>query len=35
MFSRGARLLALAGVASAVLIGGAILRALTKKPKPE
>ncbi len=35
MFSRGARLLALAGVASAVLIGGAILRALTKKPRPE
>jgi ubiquinone biosynthesis protein len=32
-FMRGARLLALAGIASAVLIGGSILIALTKKPR--
>jgi ubiquinone biosynthesis protein len=33
MGMRGARLLALAGITSAVLIGGSILMALTKKPK--
>jgi hypothetical protein len=33
MVMRGARLLALAGITSAVLIGGSILMALTKKPK--
>ncbi len=32
-FMRGARLLALAGITSAVLIGGSILMALTKKPR--
>jgi hypothetical protein len=33
MVMRGVRLLALAGITSAALIGGAILMALTKKPK--
>ena len=33
MVMRGARLVALAGITSAVLIGGAILMALTKQPK--
>jgi ubiquinone biosynthesis protein len=32
-FMRGARLLALAGITSAALIGGSILLALTKKPR--
>jgi ubiquinone biosynthesis protein len=32
-FMRGARLLALAGITSAALIGGSILMALTRKPK--
>ena len=32
---RGAGLLALAGITSAVLIGGSILMALTKKPRNE
>lgn len=32
-FMRGARLLALAGITSAVLIGGSILMALTRKPR--
>ena len=32
-FMRGARLMALAGITSAVLIGGSILMALTKKPR--
>src|SRR5947208_7900953 len=32
-FMRGARLLALAGITSAALIGGSILMALTKKPR--
>ncbi len=34
-FARGFRVLALAGITSAVLIGGAIFKALAKKPDPE